>query len=128
MHEVIEGERSITTVLRDVAGNIGRIVRSEVQLARCEVTTLLARFARESGWATALLVGGAAVGQLALGFLLLAVVRGFESVVAPWLAALVVAVAAGVVAAALVARGLKQMKRVGMLSALRIPSVPEVMT
>ena len=125
MEQVIDSERSIAAIVRDVAGNLGRIVRAEVRLARLEVTELLSMGARRSGTAAALLVAGVAVGQLALGFLLFALVRGFESVVAPWLAALVVAAAAAAVAAILLASGVKHMRRVGVLSPLRIATSME---
>jgi hypothetical protein len=122
MDEVIENERSIASVMHDMVGNLARIIRAEVRLARHEVTDRMTMAARATGKAATLLVAGLALGQLALGLLLFSFVRGFETVVAPWLAALVVAVGAAAVAAVLLATGLRRLKQVDMMSLQRIES------
>ena len=122
MSEVIEGERSIASVMHDVVGNLGRIIRAEVRLARIEIAEKLAMAAQATGRAATLLVAGVVVGQLALGFLLVSLLRAIEMMVAPWLAALLVAVGAAAVAAVCLVTGLKQLKRLDLLSLKRIAS------
>jgi hypothetical protein len=115
MGTAVDGERSIASVFHDVVGNLGRIVRAEVRLAKVEVADEMVVAAQATGGAAKLIVAGVAVGQLALGFLLLFVVRLLETSVAPWLAALLVGAVAGSVAVVLLASGLKQLKGVNLL-------------
>jgi hypothetical protein len=115
MGAAVDGERSIASVFHDVVGNLGRIVRAEVRLAKVEVAEEMVVAAQATGGAAKLIVAGVVVGQLALGFLLLFIVRLLEARVAPWLAALLVAAAAGSVAVVLLASGLKLLKGVNLL-------------
>ncbi len=88
-----EGERSIAAVLTDIVGNVQQIVRAEIRLATLEVRHEIGK-ARRS--VTLLIIGGA-IAVLALAFVLLACVYALATVVAPWIAALIVAAAAGIV-------------------------------
>ena len=114
MGAIVESERSIASVVQDVMGNLSRIVRAEVRLAKVEAADQLSTLSHSVGGAAKLLVTGAAIAQLALGFLLLAGVRLLETVVSPWIAALVVAVAAGVVGLAMVSAGVKHLKGISL--------------
>jgi hypothetical protein len=125
MGAAVEGERSIASVFHDVVGNLGRIVRAEVRLAKVEVAEEMAVAAQATAGAARLIVAGVAVGQLALGFLLLFVVRMLEAKVAPWAAALLVAAGAGSVAVVLLASGLKQLKAVNLLPPKALESSTE---
>jgi hypothetical protein len=125
MGAAVEGERSIASVFHDVVGNLGRIVRAEVRLAKVEVAEEMAMAAQATGGAAKRIVAGVAVGQLALGFVLLFVVRMLEAKVAPWLAALLVAASAGSVAIVLLASGLKQLKAVSLLPPKALESSTE---
>jgi hypothetical protein len=116
MGAVIAGERSIASVVHDVMGNLSRIVRAEVRLAKVEGAEEVAVAARATAEAAKLLIAGAAMAQLALGFLFLVGMRGLEAMMAPWLAALVVGVATAAGALWLLSAGLKQLKRVTLLS------------
>ena len=122
MDAMIERERSIGSVVQDVVGNIGRIVRAEVRLAQIELVDA----AHATAEAAKLLGGGVIVGQLALGLLLLAVVRGLETVVAPWLAALLVALGAAAVAAVFLVSGMKKLQRVRMQPSKSLESLTEI--
>lgn len=87
-------DRSIADVLGDIAGNVQHIVRAEVRLAKAELREDLAKARR-----TAVLFGaGAVMGGLALGFALLAATYALATVVAPPIAALIVAAGAAVIA------------------------------
>ncbi|HVT38507.1 MAG TPA: phage holin family protein [Gemmatimonadaceae bacterium] len=115
MGTAVDGERSIASVFHDVVGNLGRIVRAEVRLAKVEVTDELAFLGRKSGAAAKSIVAGIVLAQLAVGLLLLFVVRLLETSVAPWLAALLVGIGAGIVAIALLASGMKQLKGIKLV-------------
>ena len=122
MDAIIERERSIGSVVQDVVGNIGRIVRAEVRLAQIEVLDA----AHATIEAAKLIGGGIIVGQLALGLLLLAMVRGLETVVAPWLAALLVALGAAAVAAVFLVSGMKKLQRVRLQPSKSLESLTEI--
>ena len=122
MDAMIESERSITSVVHDVVGNIGRIVRAEVRLAQIELVDA----ARAMGEAAKLLGAGLIVGQLALGILLLAVIRGLETVVAPWLAALLVALGAAAAAAVFLVSGMKKLQSISLQHSKTLESLTEI--
>ena len=117
MGAVVNGERTIATVVHDVVGNLGRIVRAEVRLAKVEVAEEMAMAVQAAGASAKLLVAGAAIGQLALGFLLLSFVRILETFfnLSPWLAALTIGLGTAALAIVLLATGLSQLKRVNLL-------------
>jgi uncharacterized membrane protein YqjE len=122
MDAMIERERSIGSVVQDVVGNIGRIVRAEVRLAQIELVDA----AHAAVQAAKLLGAGVVVGQLGLGLLLLAGVRGLETVVAPWLAALLVALGAAAISAALLVSGMKKLQRVSLNPSKNLESLTEI--
>lgn len=101
-------ERPISAVLHDIVGNVQDIVRSEVRLAKTELTEELGKM-RSAG----VLLG---VGVLLVGFsvlfLLLALVYALSLVVAAWAAALIVGAAIGVIAALCCGVGVKRFKKV----------------
>jgi uncharacterized membrane protein YqjE len=104
------GERSIATVLKDIVGNIQEIVRAEIRLAKVEVRQEVDKAQRG---VTMLIVGGA-FALLALTFVLLACVYLLAIIVSPWIAALIVAVAASGMGGAFIAVGMKRMRRVAI--------------
>jgi len=81
-------ERSIGDVLKDIGTNIQDIVRSELKLAKIEVTDSVAH-ARSSA---IMFAGGGVLALFALGFILLAGMFALELVLPGWLAALIVGV------------------------------------
>jgi uncharacterized membrane protein len=104
----VSAERPLSTVLQDIVRNTQDIIRSEVRLAKTELTDEIAK-ARE---ATLLVAIGAVAGFFAVGFVLLGAVYALALVMAAWLAALIVAVSVGILAAAAISAGLKRFKRV----------------
>lgn len=101
----LDGQRSMGTLLRDLAEGSASLVRQEVRLARIEVTSML----RSVGTGTAeIAVGGvlALLGLLALltGIVLLPGDQWMKDNY--WLAALIVTLIAGGVAAFFAKRGL----------------------
>lgn len=101
-------ERPISAVLRDIVGNVQHIVRSELRLARTEITEEIGKAGRAG-----VLVGvGALMLIFSLLFALLAIVYALSVVMPAWMAALIVAAGVGLIAALCVAIGLKRMKTV----------------
>ena len=101
-------DRSFTNILEDIVGNVEGIIRSEVRLAKAE----LQEETIKAGKAARLAGVGAGMALYAAGFVLLAFLYALETAVTPWLAALIVAVVVGVVAAGLINLGVKRMKRI----------------
>ena len=114
-------ERSISSLLKDIVGNLQQIIRAEVRLAKVEVGEELSK-ARQ---AMVLLAIGALFGVMALAFLLLGAVYALAHVIQPWAAAVLVAIGAGAVGGALVAVGISQIKRVSLPPARTVTSVQE---
>jgi uncharacterized membrane protein YqjE len=88
-------DRSLGAVVRDIGGNVDRIVRAELQVALAEMRQAL-DFAKQ---VSALVVAGAVCATLTLGFFLLGVMFALSIVMPLWGAAMLVALACGIVAA-----------------------------
>jgi uncharacterized membrane protein YqjE len=101
-------ERPISKVLHDIAGNIQDIVRSELRLAKTELTEELAK---SRAAATLLGAGGLMLIFSAL-FVLLAIVYALSVVLPEWAAALIVGVGVGVIAVVCIGLGIKRFKTV----------------
>ena len=106
-------DRSFADVLEDIVGNIQEIVRSEVRLAKAEISEE-ARNARPAGLA---LAAGAVFALCAIVFGLLAAVYGLSTVMPNWAAALAVSVASGLIAAVTI--------RAGLIHLMRIDPMPD---
>ena len=100
--------RSIGDLLGEMTGNLSKLMRQEVALAKVE----LKEEAAKAGKAGGLLGGAGAVGYLVLVFLSLALMFGLDQVMPIGWAAVVTAVLLGIVAAVLFAAGRKQFQQV----------------
>lgn len=104
-----ERSRGFGDLLRDLANGSADLLRGEAKLARIELTDVAANVGRGSGLAALggvlLLLGGL---SLAAGVVLLAGDQWLPRDLY-WLAALVVTVIAGVIAALLARRGMRQL-------------------
>jgi len=106
----IRDGRSIKQILQDIVNHVSDIIRSEVQLARTEVRQDLTHYGKAST-----LIGIAAVLMFyTLGFLLLGAVYALQTVMASWLAAILVGVFVGIVAALLYITGRKKLKQASL--------------
>jgi uncharacterized membrane protein YqjE len=103
----LDSGRSITQILQEIVTRVGEIIRSEFKLATIEVKQDLS----ERTKAATLLGAAGVLVVLALGLLLLSAVYGLSTVVAPWLAALIVGVAVGVIGGILLYVGQARMKQ-----------------
>jgi uncharacterized membrane protein YqjE len=119
MFQVVE--RSIGSLVNDIVGNVQEIIRSEVRLAKAEVTEELTKARRAMIW----LVAGVVLATMALGFLLLTAVYVLAHFFPPWVAALIVALGSGAIGGALAAVGASQIKRVSLRPPRTITSVQE---
>ncbi|GAB2739488.1 phage holin family protein [Nocardioides pakistanensis] len=101
-------DRSLGEILGDIADNLTTLVKQELDLAKTEAKAEAAKAGKGAG-----LLGGAGVtGHLALLFLSLAVMFLLDTWMHTALAALIVTVIWGVVAAVLGQRGRKELKQV----------------
>lgn len=99
-------DRPFSAVLHDIVGNIQDIVRSEVRLARTELTEEAAK----ARFALAVFGVGLVMACLCVFFALLAVVYALSQVMPGWAAALIVAGAVGAIAALLFGVGIAKFK------------------
>jgi uncharacterized membrane protein YqjE len=113
--------RSVPEVLQDIVGNIEEIIRSEFRLAKAEV--------REEATTAApplkMIVIGAGIGFYALGFLLFTLVMGLATVVATWLAALIVGAVLGLIGLVLITTASKRLKQVNAVPERTIETMKE---
>ena len=113
--------RSVPEVLQDIVGNIQEIIRSEVRLAKAEVKEESSKAAPP----LKMIVVGAAIGFYALGFLIFTLVMGLATVVATWLAALIVGAVLGLIALVLITTASNRLKQVNKVPERTIESMKE---
>ena len=107
-------DHSISELLKDLATETSTLVRQEIDLAKAE----LSEKARVAGQGAGLLGGAAVVGLLAAGALTAYLILVLSEVMDAWLAALIVTVVMGAIAAVL---GLQGRNRIRAAT----PAVPE---
>jgi uncharacterized membrane protein YqjE len=113
--------RSVPEVLQDIVGNIQEIIRSEFRLAKAEIK-------QEAAKATPPLIMwaiGGVFAAYALGFLLFTVDIGLATVMATWLAALIVGAVLAIVSIVLITMASKRLKRVNTVPERTIESMKE---
>lgn len=114
-------QRSVPEVLQDIVGNLQEIIRSEFRLAKTELKEEATRAAKPA----ATFGVGLVLGFYGIGFLLLASVYGLSTVMAGWLAALLVGTILAIVATALVSSSGRKLKSVNPSPAKTIQSLEE---
>src|SRR5690348_10090093 len=103
-----ENSRSIADVLQDIVGNVQTIIRSEVRLAKTEIT----EEATKAGRAVGIMAGGAIAGLFTAWLLLLSILFGLATVLPIWSAALLLFVLMAVLTVVLLVAGKKRFKAV----------------
>jgi uncharacterized membrane protein YqjE len=100
------GSRSITQILQEIVNRISEIIRSEVRLVKTEIRQDIGDYVKAGSF----LVLAGVLACFALGFILLGAVFAFETIVPPWLAAVLVGVLVGIVGTALFFIGRKRIR------------------
>ena len=113
-HEEDLRDRPIGELVKQLAGQTSTLVRQEIDLAKAEMS----QKANVAGKGAGLLGGAATVGLLAAGALTACVILALSEVVPDWLAALIVALVLGAVAAVLALQGRNRIRAA-------TPPVPE---
>lgn len=114
-------QRSVPEVLQDIVGNLQEIIRSEFRLAKAELKEEAAKAAKPA----ATFGVGLVTGFYGIGFVLLAAVYGLSTVMAGWLAALLVGAILAIVAIALISSSRKKLKRVNPTPDKTLRSIEE---
>ncbi len=99
--------RSIGELVADVVTTIQEIMRSEVRLARTEVSEEMTKAAA----ASKMLIAGGLLGMFAAAFALVTVFCALILALQPWLAALIITVVLGAVAGVMVLAGVARWKQ-----------------
>jgi Putative Actinobacterial Holin-X, holin superfamily III len=107
-------ERPIGDLVKQLAGQTSTLVRQEIDLAKAEMS----QKASIAGKGAGLLGGAAVVGLLAAGALTACLILALSEVIPDWLAALVVALVLGAIAAVLALQGRNRIRAA-------TPPVPE---
>ena len=114
-------QRTLSDVLQDIVSNLHDIVRSEFRLAKTELKEEASRAAKP----VATFGVGLAFGFYGVGFLLLSSVYGLSTVMAGWMAALLVGTILAVVAIALISSSGKKLRRLNPAPDKTIRSLEE---
>ena len=96
-----EADQPVAALLRDLSEQTSTLVRKELELARLEMTEK----GKRAGIGVGMFGGAGLVGLYALGALIAAAILVLATAIAPWLAALVVAVVCGAIAGGLALMG-----------------------
>jgi hypothetical protein len=107
-------ERPLGELLKQLSEDTTRLVRQEIELAKAELT----QKGRQAGVGAGLFGAAGVLGFLALAALTTCFILALDAVMPAWLAALLVAVVYGAVAAVLAMRGRAKVKQA-------VPPVPE---
>ncbi|MGA8027025.1 MAG: phage holin family protein [Bryobacteraceae bacterium] len=116
-----ENSRSIVDVLEDILANVQTIVRSEVRLAKTEIT----EEATKAGRAAGMMAGGVVAALFTVWLLLLTIVFALATVIPMWSAALLVFLLMAALTALLLIAGKKRFKTVHAKPEKTIESVKE---
>ena len=107
-------DRSMGELLKQLSEQTTRLVHQELELAKAEIT----QKARQAGQGAGMFGGAGALGLAALGALTACFILALNEIMPAWLAALIVAVIYGAIAAFLALRGRDKVKQA-------TPLVPE---
>ncbi len=102
-------DRPTADLLRDLSQQTTDLVRQEIDLAKAE----LGEKGKQAGLGAGMFGGAGILGAGAFAALTTAIIVGLDQAMALWLAALIVAVVYGAVAAVLALRGKQQVQQVG---------------
>jgi hypothetical protein len=114
-------ERSVAGLLSDLAGETGMLVRQEIALFKAELSEKLGNFGLGAGMVAA----GGLVAFSGWLVLLACAVLGLSKVVAPWLAALIVAIVVLAIGAGLLIVGKRRLNAEALVPRRTLNSLRE---
>jgi hypothetical protein len=114
-------QRSVPEVLQDIIGNLQMMVRGEFRLAKRELSEKASAASRPA----TILGVGLVTGFYGVGFLLLALVYGLSTIMAAWLAALIVGAVLALCGCALAITGGTKLKSLPITPDKTISSLEE---
>jgi hypothetical protein len=100
-------DRSLGELIGDLSDQLSRLVRTEIELAKAEITARLQKLGTGAG----LLIGAAVVAFYLLGAVIATAIIALSVPFEPWLAGLIVTVFLLLVAALLAWLGIRELKR-----------------
>jgi uncharacterized membrane protein YqjE len=100
-------DRSIGELIGDLSDQLSRLVRTEIELAKAEITARLQKLGTGAG----LLIGAAVVAFYLLGAVIATAIIALSVPFEPWLAGLIVTVFLLLVVALLAWLGIREVKR-----------------
>jgi Putative Actinobacterial Holin-X, holin superfamily III len=103
-------QRSVPELLQNIVNNLQEIIRSEFRLAKTEFKDEAGKAAKPA----ATFGTGLVLGFYGIGFLLLAAVYGLSTIMAGWMAALLVGAVLTAIAIATLVSSAKKLKRVNL--------------
>ncbi len=113
--------RSIADVVQDIIGNIQRVIRAELRLAKTEISEEAAK----AGRATAIIAAGGVLALYAFALLLTTILLALAMVIPGWLAALILFAITAVGGAVLLSVGKKRFRAVHPAPEKTIATVKE---
>ena len=113
-HVPAEADKSIAELLKELSQETTTLVRQELDLAKAELTDK----GKKAGLGAGLFGGAGVMGLLTAGALTAFLIALLDTFMVTWLAALIVTIVYGAIAAVLALRGKKEIQKAG-------PPVPE---
>jgi hypothetical protein len=120
----LHSERTLPEVLTGAVGNIQEIIRSEFQLGKSEIKASIAKM---SGLA-AMIGIGFTISLYAIGFILLAIVYKLSTMMAAWMAALLVGGVLALIAIITLVGATNKLKHVNAIPERAVGTMKENMT
>jgi Flp pilus assembly protein TadB len=113
--------RSAVDIIKDIVGNIQEIIRSELRLAKAEMTQKISEGSR----AGILMAAGAVIGLYALAFFLVCIYNALSIVIWPWLSALIIGFVLGVTAFCVLGVGYSRFRKLNPKPEQTVAAVKE---
>ena len=108
--QIVKDERSVGELFSELANETTTLIKQEVTLAQAELTQKVTKIGKNIGF----LVVGGAIAFLALQVIVVAVIVGLTYLMPLWLAALIVGIVIGIIAAVLIFAGLNNLKETNL--------------
>jgi hypothetical protein len=113
--------KSLGELFADLTRDVSNLMRQEVQLARTEISQNVVRAAKNAG----LLIGAGMAAFFAAQALIACGILALAQIVAPWLAALVVALALLIVAGVLATMGIEALRKSSLTPKQTVETIRE---